>query len=519
MRKSVNDLKIYRIVLAASIGVCFLVTRLLFLTQLPFGLHIDEAGTAYDGWCLANYGVDRYLKSFPVYFINYKSGQNALYTYLCAMCIKLMGYNVWAVRLPAVFSNLLALVFGMLTVKRIFPKEERYFWGTGILMTICPYYILASRFGLESNLVLGFSTVFLYFFLSAVEDGKVWQYLVAGTLGGVLLYTYALTYIFVPIFLCLAFVYCIWTGRFRFTNWLLMAIPWGILASPLIAVQIINFFDLPEAKWGIFTITKLDYYRVSEIGRFSLESFLAVIKSVFLGDDLVYNTAPGYANLYAVSIIFAIIGLVCCLRDSMKSIAKRVYHGNVLMLFWFGAIVFFCCHITEPNVNKVNGTFFAMALFVSMGIGTVVKHCQKLQRAVEAGVLMAYLAFFIGFGVYYFGGQYEAENTPLNYFDVLVTEAVDRIEADAALSAKTTYMAESKVYFAASNLISPYELHIEDEKTYGNYVLGTLPEISKENNYIVRDIYPNYMDELRAMGFAEEAYKGYSLFYAVDEEG
>ena len=473
----------YKIIGIILIGTCFFLTRLVFLAELPFGVHIDEAGSAYDAWSLANYGVDRYLKSWPVYFINYKSGQNALYTYLCALCIKLAGYSVWTIRFPAVFSNLLTLVFGMLIVKRLFPKDESYFWWTGVLITICPYYILAGRFGLESNLVLGFSTLFLYFFLSAIEDGKIWQYFVAGISGGVLLYTYALTYIFVPIFLCLALVYCVWTKRFKFINWLVMALPWGILASPLIAVQIINFFDLPEAKWGIFTLTKLDYYRVSEIGRFSLSSFISVMKSVFIGDELAYNTATGYANLYAISILFAIVGLVCCICGSIKSLVKRQYQGSVLILFWFLAIVLFCCHIIAPNVNKVNGTFFALAFFTSCGIVNVVKCFGKLQKAIGTGVFIAYLALFVGFCVYYYGGQYQAENGPLAYFDVLVTDGVERINSDPILSSKTTYMAESKVYFAVSTPISPYELDFTEEKNYGKFVFGTLPGISKENNY------------------------------------
>ena len=45
--------------------------RLLFLNEVPFGLHVDEAGMAYDAFSFANWGVDRYLNSYPVYLINY----------------------------------------------------------------------------------------------------------------------------------------------------------------------------------------------------------------------------------------------------------------------------------------------------------------------------------------------------------------------------------------------------------------------------------------------------------------
>lgn len=45
----------------------FAITRLWRILTIPSGFHLDEAGMAYDAWCLSQYGVDRYLKSFPVY--------------------------------------------------------------------------------------------------------------------------------------------------------------------------------------------------------------------------------------------------------------------------------------------------------------------------------------------------------------------------------------------------------------------------------------------------------------------
>ena len=42
----------------------------------------DEMGCGYDAYCLLHYGTDRYGYSWPVYFINYGGGQNALYTYV-----------------------------------------------------------------------------------------------------------------------------------------------------------------------------------------------------------------------------------------------------------------------------------------------------------------------------------------------------------------------------------------------------------------------------------------------------
>jgi len=66
-------------------------TSVFRLGEIPYGLNVDEAGMAYDAISLVNYGVDRYLKPYPVYFINFGGGQNAMYTYLSALLINFLA--------------------------------------------------------------------------------------------------------------------------------------------------------------------------------------------------------------------------------------------------------------------------------------------------------------------------------------------------------------------------------------------------------------------------------------------
>lgn len=63
------------------------------LTEIPLGLHADEAGAAYDAFSISTYGVDRSLDSYPFYFTNYGDGQNALYIYLMVILFKLFGIS------------------------------------------------------------------------------------------------------------------------------------------------------------------------------------------------------------------------------------------------------------------------------------------------------------------------------------------------------------------------------------------------------------------------------------------
>ena len=55
-------------------GLIFLLAlflRVYRLNDLPYGIHMDEAGMGYDAYSLANWGLDRYYKFYPIYFINF----------------------------------------------------------------------------------------------------------------------------------------------------------------------------------------------------------------------------------------------------------------------------------------------------------------------------------------------------------------------------------------------------------------------------------------------------------------
>lgn len=502
----------------AAIIVLFGFTRLWQLARLPYGLHIDEAGMAYDAWCLSQYGVDRYLKSWPVYLTNLGGGQSSLYAFLCAFLFRLFGYNIWLVRLPGVVFSFLALIFGMKLTKKLYPQNPFMSMAVGGLLTICPYFILAARFGLDCNLMLGMSTVFLYCFFEAIESRRMGRYLLAGVTGGIVLYTYALTYIILPFFLLLMLIYLLWVKRFSLKGWAVMAVPMGILAVPLILVQIVNFFDLEEFQIACFTITKLKRYRASEVGFFSVKKLVMALFSIlagdFLGEPLQYNTAPGYANLYAVTIPFFVIGVLLEIRRLWKAVKKRELQGSNMVLLWLAVIIIFESHV-PANVNRINSAFFAAVFLTVEGMSALSSVCSRFRRWVPMGLTIVYAFCFMRFSGYYYGGSYTEQNYMLPYFDLRVSEAIEYIEQDEELRGRQTQMSQVQIYYALSTLESPYVLRVEngDGMSYGNYRFGVLGEIEDDCNYIVGDWFENYSEELRAAGFAEECYDGYSLFF------
>ena len=109
------------------------------IESLPCGINVDEMGMGYDAWCLANYGTDRYLNSFPVYLINFSGGQSALYAYLCAPLVYLFGISAAVLRIPAIVFAFITLFFSV--------KIAKYIWNSqkvnllvGLLYTVFRFF-------------------------------------------------------------------------------------------------------------------------------------------------------------------------------------------------------------------------------------------------------------------------------------------------------------------------------------------------------------------------------------------
>ena len=86
------------------IYVTGLAIRLYKNASFQIGIHADEASIGYDAYCIAMYGVDRHLYSYPLLFPGFGGGgHSALYTYCCALLVRIGGSNIFTLRILAGF--------------------------------------------------------------------------------------------------------------------------------------------------------------------------------------------------------------------------------------------------------------------------------------------------------------------------------------------------------------------------------------------------------------------------------
>ena len=159
-----------------AIGGLFIIYVILHKYQLgntPYGINCYEIGIGYDSWSLANFGIDRYKNSFPVYLINFSGGQSVLYAYLCMPFVQIMGFSAWAFRMPIFIFSILTFIF-MYKISGILWEDE-FLWRfvTLGILTVCPVFIMLFRIGLDCNLMLGTITIMLYFIMKMTKYPRI----------------------------------------------------------------------------------------------------------------------------------------------------------------------------------------------------------------------------------------------------------------------------------------------------------------------------------------------------------
>ncbi len=440
--------------------------RFIRIGDLPAGFHIDEAGMAYDAWSIAGFGVDRYLIHNPVYFINYGGGQNALYGYLTALLIRLFGYGPVTVRLPAA-------IWGMLGVVAISGIGKKLWGKSGMLLTaalaaVMPFYVMSSRFALESLLMLPMCALSLWSLMCAVEEKSRLSYLwypFSGVLFGLTLYTYAVSYITLPIFLLLVFLYLICKKKTNLLKTLLFAIPLVLLALPLLLMVYINANDLPAIENAFFTIPRLTFYRGSEISwekirRGLWESWI----HFFWKDTHDYNAISQVGPIYFVSVPFCILGLIVLIKKSFFE--KRKHQGNpeendarVLVILFFLA-EYLMVVLTGDNINKANAAFLPLLLFTAGGLFFLWEKIRSFgKKAGNALVITCAVLYGISFSlfarIYYFTDYTDH----MEYFTTSFSTVAEVLEEmPGQLQSRPIYLFENVMYYLMASPIEPWEV-------------------------------------------------------------
>ncbi len=498
--------------------------RLWQFPSVPGGLNVDEASMGYDAWSLLHYGIDRNGFPFPVFLVAWGSGMNALASYLSMPFIWLFGLNVFSVRIVNLLAGLLTLPLWYATVKKVAGEKTAVL--ALFLLAVCPWHIMLSRWGLESNLLPPVFLLGVFLLLHAGE--KKWIYPLACVVFGVTLYAYGTAYVATPLFLAVSTAYLLWHRKISKTELLWGAGAFVIVSVPIALFLQINLLRLPSIITPFFSIPRLPgvprYETVSVLFsdytlRYAIGMAMNVWTVLTMGDGLLWNVIPGIGALYPWTPALAVLGLILLAGTVRQSV--RSYAPGILMLLWTLS-AFLMSIVLYPNLNRVNLLLLPVLYLAALGL-------LELWRTpfVAKAVLTLYLFCFVGFVWTYFGNYALSIN-----YRFRETLGIAIRGASAGTDERICVTDESDPYsfpyirvlfemkippreYLATRRVGHRPGEFEDVKSFGRYAFGLRSCLGSYGAYVMD---PTEAERVRGRALHMEHYGDYIVAYPMTKQ-
>lgn len=410
--------------------------RLYGLETLPGGLNQDEAFAGYEAYSLLNYGMDSSGHHMPVYLNAWGSGMNALNTYLMIPFIALFGASTWVIRLPQCLTACFSLWVIYLLLKKAGDKKLAF---TGMFyMAICPWHIMLSRWGLESNLAPGFLLFGLYFFVRGTEKSK--YYMLSALFYGLSLYSYATIWPILPVILLLQAAYLIYMKKISLNRSVVISVLiLAVLAAPLVLFLLVNKGYIAPVETSFFSIPKMTAMRDNEISFSHIpENFKNMINILYQQNDgLYWNTTQEFGLYYKGGTFLAAAGIIISFCRLIRNLRSKTFDVcDLLIPTFIGGVLTGC--LIHVNVNRFNIIHLSMIMFIAVGLKTILEQLSSVYRYsfhAAAAVYIIVFACFVNFytttykdkiGMYFQDGVAEAVETAVELSGNEKAVCVDR---------------------------------------------------------------------------------------------
>lgn len=444
--------------------------RLWAFGRVPGDLNQDEAFAGYEAWALLHGGLDTAGQAWPVYLTAWGSGMNALESYLMLPFLALFKLKVWALRLPQLLLALASLPTLYLMLRRQ-ADQKTALWAM-LLLAICPWHVLLSRWGLESNLAPALLLFGTALFLRALDDGRFLP--LSALCYGLSLYAYATLWPILPPLLLLQGLYSARHGRLRLDRYLALAVLLlGLMALPLLLFVAVNLGFLEPLRLGPFTVPRLLVLRAGEFSAKNAPQNLARLLRLLWtqSDGLPWNSAGPYGLLYPLTTPFVLLGLGLCAARLWRGRGR--FQPEALLLLWLGGGLLLGALI-QVNVNRVNLLFLPLILLAALGLRFISGRLRWAGPLLLAG----YLIFFGCFARWYFS-DYRAQ---IGYsFSAGLEQAVEAalaedgeivVSRDILYPKLLFYSAEDPAAFRATVRYRRYPAAYLEAASFGRFRFG-----------------------------------------------
>ena len=170
-------------------------------------INIDEIMTAVNAKSIAETGKDILGQSFPVYLLGW-GGQSVVLVYLMAICVKIFGYTLFAIRIPTLIISIISLVVFYDFIKKITDNKNVALVGLGLLV-ISPWHIMQSIWSLDCNMFPHFLLFAMDILVTGLKEKRRGLIYLSMFFFALTLYCYGIAIYFVPFFLLIMAIYLV----------------------------------------------------------------------------------------------------------------------------------------------------------------------------------------------------------------------------------------------------------------------------------------------------------------------
>jgi len=364
--------------------------RVIALDKFPAGLNADEAAIGYNAWSLLETGKDEHSTSWPLVFRSFDDYKPPMYFYLVLPFIKVMGLNIWAVRLPSAILGVLSVLLLYHLTRELMPKDKHLPPLSALILTLSPWHIHFSRGGWEVNAALFFILLSLIFFIKSYK--KTGYLFLFGLSAVAALYTYHSARIILPLLVLGLFVVNLRESLklFRVKNLkitlsalfitLVLVFP---LASQLVSKEGQSRFsgvsvfadegplwqalELRRSHEKETILVKAIHNRYLSYGLRFTKNYLSHFSPRFLfvvGDEIARSKVPGVGQSLIILAPFYAIGLL--------SLLKLDSSGKKVILLWFLiAPIAAALTFQSPHALRSQNMVIPLTLIIALGISSI----------------------------------------------------------------------------------------------------------------------------------------------------
>lgn len=409
MQRIVEKIFKYKVHILILVGILI---RALFYTYVPGGNNQDECMAGYEAWNILMTGHDSWGHYMPMYLVSLGSGMNALNSYLMIPFIALFGLKIWVIRLPQLIVACLSLPVLYKLVKLLFNERAAFF--ALLVFVTAPWHIMLSRWGVESNLAPGFILFGLYFGCKAYTDDNNQKYLIISSVCyGLTLYTYALTWVLLPMVLAGQFIYLFLKKRIRFNVYLVgFVLILGCAAIPCILFILVNKEIIEPIYTHVLSVPKMLVMRSGEFANSFdsiKENFLNFYSIVISQSDgsFINSDIYNYGMFYKFALPVWMVGFISLISGMVIKIRNREEFLGEFTVALYTIASFILCILVKVNIVRSNYMWIPVVITIGYGcymIATITP-IKKLKNSSVAGllVLAIYLVSLISFEKYYYG--------------------------------------------------------------------------------------------------------------------